>query len=95
MFDFFGINAIINYNRYNIGGFNMAKNKIDDIESQIEKLKKKKAELIARREKEVGAYLIKSWGLSDYSTKDILGLIDEYNPNKDNKSNNVNSNSSV
>jgi hypothetical protein len=95
MFDFFIINAIINYNRYNIGGFNMAKNKIDDIEAQIEKLKKKKSALITKREKEVGAYLIKAWGLSDYSTKDILGLIDEYNPNKDNKSDNVNSNSAV
>ncbi len=59
---FFVINAIINYNRYNIGGFIMAKNKIDDIEAQIEKLKKKKADLIAKIEKEVGAYLIKSWG---------------------------------
>lgn len=95
MFDFFIINAIINYNRYNIGGFNMAKNKIDDIEAQIEKLKKKKSALITKREKEVGAYLIKAWGLSDYSTKDILGLIDEYNPNKDNKSDNVNSDSAV
>jgi hypothetical protein len=65
MFDFFVINAIINYNRYNIGGFIMAKNKIDDIEAQIEKLKKKKADLIAKIEKEIGAYLIKSWGLSD------------------------------
>ncbi|WP_416044935.1 hypothetical protein ACMXKO_15485 (plasmid) [Clostridium tyrobutyricum] len=73
----------------------MAKNKIDDIEAQIEKLKKKKSALITKREKEVGAYLIKAWGLSDYSTKDILGLIDEYNPNKDNKSDNVNSNSAV
>lgn len=70
----------------------MAKNKIDDIEAQIEKLKKKKADLITKREKEVGAYLIKSWGLSDSSTKDIFELVDRHNPNKNDSSNNEISN---
>lgn len=70
-------------------------NKIDDIEAKIEKLKKKKAELITKIEKEVGAYIIKSWGLSNYSTKDIFELIDKNNPNKDTKSDNANSDSIV
>lgn len=79
----------------------MAKNKIDDIEVQIEKLKKKKADLITKREKEIGSYLIKTWGMSDKSDEEIFELINKYNPNKNNNfsneetENNTNSNTAV
>ena len=79
----------------------MAKNKIDDIEAQIEKLKKKKADLITKREKEIGSYLIKTWGISDKSNEEIFELINKYNPNKNSNpsneetENNINSNTAV
>ena len=58
----------------------MSNNKIDDIESQIEKLKKKKTALIAKREKEIGAYLLKTWNVEDKTNEEIFQLIKKNNP---------------
>lgn len=58
----------------------MSKNAIINIELEIKKLKEKKKELIAKREREVGAYLLKSWNISDKTDETIFKLIDQNKP---------------
>lgn len=65
-------------------GEKMSKNAINNIDLEIKKLKEKKKELIAKREREIGAYLLKVWNIEDKTTEAIFKLIDEHKPNNNN-----------
>lgn len=58
----------------------MSKNNIKNIDLEIEKLKKKKKDLIAKREKEIGAYLLKTWNVEDKTNEAIFKLIEQNKP---------------
>lgn len=60
----------------------MSKNDIVNIDLEIKKLKEKKKELIAKRERELGAYLLRSWNVEDKTNEAIFKLIDENKPIK-------------
>lgn len=58
----------------------MGKNKITDIDLEIEKLKKKKRDLIIKREREIGAYLLKTWNIENKTNEEIFQLIEKNKP---------------
>ncbi|MFL0198058.1 hypothetical protein ACJDU8_21190 [Clostridium sp. WILCCON 0269] len=58
----------------------MSKNDIKNIDLEIEKLKQKKKDLIAKREREVGAYLLKTWNIEDKTNEAIFKLIEQNKP---------------
>ncbi|MDS0525321.1 hypothetical protein NNC19_06495 [Clostridium sp. SHJSY1] len=56
------------------------KNEINSIDDKIKKLQDKKRALQEKKEKEIGKYLLKSWGISSLNNKDIFYLIDNNSP---------------
>lgn len=61
------------------------RNELNSIDEKIKKLQDKKRSLQEKKEKEVGRYLLKSWGISSLSNKDIFYLIDNNSPKKQSK----------
>jgi len=51
-------------------------NELLSIDEQIKKLQEKKKSLQQKQEKDIGKYLLKSWGVYALSTKKIFELID-------------------
>jgi len=51
-------------------------NELISIDEQIKKLQEKKKSLQEKQEREIGKYLLKSWGVYTLSTKKIFELID-------------------
>ena len=54
----------------------MAKQTITDMDKQIKLLQEKKKEIMAKRNTDVGSYLIQKWNLDSYSTEEIIKIID-------------------
>ena len=51
-------------------------NELISIDEQIKKLQEKKKALQEKQERDIGKYLLKSWGVYALSTKKIFELID-------------------
>ena len=58
---------------------------LDSINEQILKLKEKKKALQERQEREIGKYLLDTWGTSSLNLQDIFKLIDSNKPKQINE----------
>lgn len=61
------------------------KNEFNSIDEKIKKLQDRKKALQEKKEKEVGRYLLKTWGVSTLNNKDIFYLIDKSSPKNTSK----------